>query len=84
MSDNNLSIRIHEYSEYADTLSLTVTDEGIIMTFLSDGEEVISVARTYDEWIEHELDRLEMLRQSMASHPVNGVRLTVLDGGLSE
>jgi hypothetical protein len=69
----------------ADLLEVSLTEEGIIITFFKRGDEYISIAKTYDEWIEDEQDRVQEIIESLERHPSDYVRrigeLQIIDGG---
>lgn len=67
----NISAYIHDYSELAESMSLSLTTEGIIIDFFRNGKLLTSIAKTYDEFIEDEQERLEEVRDCIARHPTS-------------
>lgn len=80
-----ISADIGTYSSYVDSVEISLTTEGIIINFYVNGRELITVAKTYDEWIEDENERLEEILSALARHPsdyVQGIaNLQLIDGG---
>jgi len=76
---------ISDFNNYADEAKVLMTNEGIIISFYRQGEEYISISKTYDEWIEDEQERVQDIIDSLARHPsdyVQGIaNLQVIDGG---
>jgi len=76
---------ISDFNNYADEAKVLMTNEGIIISFYRQGEEYISISKTYDEWIEDEQERVQDIIDALARHPsdyVQGIaNLQVIDGG---
>ena len=67
----NISAYIRDYSELAESVSLSLTSEGIIIDFFKNGKLLTTIAKTYDEFIEDAQDRIADIRDSIARHPTS-------------